>query len=501
MALAFVALDADGDNLRHLAETRLAEYALNSVLVTALAVTGALLLGLPGAWLVTHYAFPGRTLLAWTLPLPLAMPSYVAAYAWLSMTGPGTALGAFVPMVSGILGAGFVFAVTFYPYVYLLARQAFEAQGMRPVEVARSLGAGPLAAFRRAALPIARPALVAGSALAAMEVLADYGVADILGAPTFTVGIVRAWTAFGDPGAAARLALILLGAALLALAVERRSRSARRFSAIGRREEAPRRAALCGIAAAGALLACLAPLVLGLFAPAFHLAWLAAGTTHLRPLLPAIEGTAMLATVSALLATVIGIGAAYGARAGGALGRAAAGAAQAGYAVPGAVAAVGILGLFAALQQGFDMALGPAAPAVAGGGILALLFAYQARFAAAAIGPCDAALQRIAPELDAAARSLGAGPGRLFARVHLPLAKGGIATAALLIFVEVTKELPATMILRPFDLDTLAVTAHNLASDERLAQAALPSLVLLALGLPAMAAASWLVTRSERPVR
>ncbi len=457
--------------------------------------------GLPAAWLVTHYAFPGRLLMMWTLPLPLAMPSYVAAYAWLSMTGPGSTLGALVPMVSGVGGAGFVFAVTFYPYVYLLARQAFVAQGRRPVEVARSLGAGPLAAFARAALPVARPALVAGAALAAMEVLADYGVADILGAPTFTVGIVRTWTAFGDPGAAARLALVLLAAALIALGIERAARRSRRFSGIGRRDDASQLAPLPATGALLALVVCLMPLILGLLAPALHLLLLAFDTWPARPLLPALQGTLMLASLSALIAAALGIGAAYAARAGGMAGRASVRIAQAGYAVPGAVAAVGILAMFGALQHSADSILGAAAPAIAGGGLVALLFAYQARFAAAAIGPCDAALQRVTPDMDAAARSLGAGPATLLARIHLPLVRGGVVTAALLVFVEVLKELPATMILRPFDLDTLAVTAHNFASDERLAHAAAPSLILLALGLPAMATASWMIERAARPVR
>ncbi|MGF1550833.1 MAG: ABC transporter permease, partial [Sphingomonadaceae bacterium] len=194
-------------------------------------------------------------------------------------------------------------------------------------------------------------------------------------------------------------------------------------------------------------------------------------------------------------AVAVGLGAAYAARAGGRIGRGAARVAQGGYAVPGAVAAIGILALFAGLQQLLDAALGGAAPIVAGGGVVARLFAYQSRFAAAAIGPCESALERIGPSLDGAARTLGAGPARLLARGHIPRALGGGATAALLVFVEVMKELPATMILRPFDLETLAVTAHHLASDERLAEASLPSLMLVAIGLPAMAAVSWLVAR------
>ncbi|MGF1549260.1 MAG: ABC transporter permease, partial [Sphingomonadaceae bacterium] len=308
-ALLALALGGDSSHMRHLAETRLALYAVNSALVTLGALAGALLLGMPAAWLISRCDFPGRTILSWALAMPLAMPSYVAAYAWMSMTGPGGPLfalgGGALPMVRGVAGAAFVFAVTFYPYVYLLARQAFASQGRTPAEVARSLGAGPAGAFLRAELPLARPAIVARAALAAMEVLADYGVADILGAPTFTVGIVRAWTSFGDPEAAARLALILFAAAMLALAVERIARRARRFDAVGRRESPGRRQGLAPLPGLGALIFCLLPLALGLGAPALHLGWLALEVRPARPMLPALEGTLTLATASALIAVAV----------------------------------------------------------------------------------------------------------------------------------------------------------------------------------------------------
>lgn len=498
-ALLGYSLRGDSAHLRHLAETLLPTYVANSALLGGLTAVGTIALGVPTAFLISRYQFVGRGMLGWAMALPLAMPAYVAAYAWFSMTAAGGPLAA-LPMVRGVWGAAFVFSITFYPYVFLLARQAFESQGASPIEAARSLGASPFAAFFRAAVPLARPAIVVGVALAVMEVLADYGVADFLGAPTLTVGIVRAWSSFGDPAAAARLAIILLFAAALALGVERLARRGRRFGAVGRREGAVHRTRLSGALGFGALLMCLLPLSFGLLLPTAYLAIMAIDVQPARSVWPALQGTVMLAGVSALIAAILGIAAATILRTGQAPSRAAVRIAQAGYAVPGAVGAIGILALFATLQRLSDGLFGSAAPVFAGGGLIALLYAYQARFAAAAIGPCDSALSRVSPSIDQAARSLGAGKMRVITQVYAPLALGGIATAALLVFVEVMKELPATMILRPFDLDTLAVTAHNYASDERLASAALPSLLLVLLGVPAMMLVAWLAGRVRREV-
>lgn len=495
VALLVLAASGDAEYLTHIASTRLREFATTSAAMAVLSATVAALVGTGGAWLVTHFEFAGRRMLAWALVLPLAMPGYVAAYSWYALTAPGGQLysgpGGLFPTISGLWGAALIFGLTLYPYVYLLTRNAFEAHGRASWDMARCLGAGPFTALRRVALPLVWPAVAAGAALVAMEALADYGVADFLGVGTLTVGIVRAWSSFGDPAAAAQLAVMLLFATLLALGAERAARGRRQFAEKPGSKRAHRRTVLSGWRALLAQAACALPLLLGLLVPAINLAVMAIETQPARAVLPAVGGTLGLALASAAFALVLGTVGAYALRSGPRFGRAAVRLVQAGYAIPGAVAAIAILALLVVVQG----ALGSKAPLVTGGSVLALLFAYQARFAAVAILPCENALLKIRRELDEAARMLGARPVDVLRRVHLPLAAKGLATAALLVGVEVMKELPATMILRPFDLETLAVTAHNYAGDERLAQAALPALILLALCIPATAALNLLRTR------
>ncbi len=498
LALLVLALSGGGDTLRHLAATRLPVYVANSLTLAVLVGLGVTLLGVPTAWLTARYRFYGRGFFVWALALPLAAPAYVLAYAWASLLNAGGPLYGWLPPLRGVQGAAFIFCVAYYPYVYLLARQAFEGGAAHALDAARTLGAGPGRMFLRVALPLARPAIVAGMALAIMETLADYGTVDYLGAPTFTTGIVRAFMSFGDPAGAARLAALLLLATLLALGIERRARGAGRIADPRGRARPEERQTLRPLPSALAALACCLPIMVGLIIPAARLIWLALETEPVRPVLPALGSTAMLAGASALIAALLGLGAATAALSGGWFARVAARAAQLGYAIPGAVAAVGVLALFGGLQRLLDSQFGALAPLVAGGGLVALIFSYQARFAAAAIGPCESALLRVTPSLEAAARTLGRTPMGVLARVHAPLALGGVATAALIVFVEVMKELPATMILRPLDFETLAVMAHNYAADERLGQAARPSLLLVGLGLPVMIAVSRLVSGASR---
>lgn len=502
MALLVMALSGGGEHLQHLAETQLSKYAFNSLLLVVATIVGTLLLGIPTAWLIARHDFPGRRFFMIALPLPLAMPSYIAAYAWMAMTMNGGPIhetsGGLFPTVSGIAGAAFVFSICLYPYIFLLARQAFENMGMKSFETGRMLGTTPWRAFFSVSLPLARPAIVAGLALVVMETLADYGTVDFLGTPTFTVGILRAWISFGDPEAAARLAMILLVLTLLVFGGEKLFHRGKRVADIGGRTKPARRIALSTKAGMIAIFGCAIPVIFGLVAPVWMLAKLALETEAVRSPLEALQGTLLVASLSALLAVLVGLGAAYAARSGGWFAKATVQAAHVGYAVPGAVAALGVIAILAVFQNLLDVAVGPEAPLLAGGGIIALLFAYQARFAAAAIGPCESALARVTPSMDHAARSLGASRWAVIRRIHAPMAFGGIATAALLVFIEVMKELPATMILRPLDFETLAVSAHHFASDERLAQAALPSLLLVGLGIPIMLLVSWLMTRQQQ---
>ncbi len=502
IALIPMAIADGGSHIGHLIDTQLTSYALNSITIVVMTVIGTLLLGVPTAWLTTRYNFPGRGLLSVALPLPLAMPSYIAAYAWLSMTSNGGPFhdltNGYMPTVSGVAGAAFVFSICLYPYVYLLSRQAFESRGVNSYEAARTLGSSPIKAFWKVSLPLARPAIMAGMALVVMETLADYGTVDFLGTPTFTVGILRAWISLGDPEAAARLALILLVTTLLVFGGERLSRRGQSVAENGGRSKPLQRVSLSSHTALFAILCCTIPVIFGLIAPVWYLAILALETAPVRSPVDALQGTLLVASLSALIAVAVGLGAAYADRTGGWFANVSVRVAHAGYAVPGAVAALGVIALLAAAQSLIDTVFGSVAPLIAGGGIIALLFAYQARFAAAAIGPCESALARIPFTMDRAARSLGASRWAVIRRIHVPLALGGIVTAALLVFVEVMKELPATMILRPLDFETLAVSAHHFASDERLTQAALPSLLLIMLGLPIMILVSWMMSRQQK---
>lgn len=499
IALLALAVSGDSSYLAHIADTRLAEFSRNSVLLAIVSGLGAGVIGIGTAILVTKYEFPGRRLFDWTLVLPLAMPGYIAAYSWYAMTAPGGQIHGFgngtFPTIAGLGGAAFVFALTLYPYVYLLVRNALEMNSEVHREVARSLGASGARVFWRIDLPTIWPAAAAGVALVAMEVLADYGVADFLGVSTFTVGIVRAWSSFGDPFAAAQLAVMLLSVSLLALGAERASRGRRKFGTGAAAKLRPARQKLRQAPRLLAMLACALPLLLGLAVPTLNLVAMTIDTRPTRPILPAFTDTIMLAGASAAIAIVVGLSAAYALRTGHKVGTAAVRIAQSGYAVPGAVAGIAVLALLVFVQGGIDRIAGENALALTGGGVVALLFAYQVRFAAVAVLPCENALASIPAAQDEIARSLGARPWAVVQRIHLPLAKTGIAAAGVLVGIEVIKELPATMILRPFDLQTLAVTAHNYASDERLAQAALPALLLLVISIPATAALNLLRMR------
>lgn len=492
MALIVLAWIGDGSYFAHIASTRLAEFSLNSFALAACAGAGAAVIGIGTALIVTRYDFPGREYFDWALLLPLAMPSYIAAYSWYDLTAPGgivyAGAGNIVPTISGALGAAFVFALTLYPYVYLLVRNSLEMNSQVHRELARSLGAGPGQLFWRIDLPTIWPAAAAAIALVVMEVLADYGVADFLGVPTFTVGILRAWSSFGDPSAAAQLAVMLLFVSFLMLGAERASRGRRRFGTGSANRQSAGRKSLTGMWQILAVIGCALPLLLGLLIPSLNLLWLALETRPARPVLSAVSGSLGLAISSAAVAVIVGLSAAYALRTGRKAGHLAVRIVQAGYAIPGAVAAIAVLAFLVAAQTGADYLGGPGSVVLTGGSLLALLFAYQVRFAAVAIVPCESALAKITPVQDDMARSLGARPLAVVRHIHLPLARAGIGAAALLIGIEVIKELPATMILRPFDLETLAVTAHNYASDERLAQAALPSLMLLMISIPATAA-------------
>jgi iron(III) transport system permease protein len=489
-----------GDTWMHLAATALPRYVGNTALLLVFVALGVVSMGVVSAWLVTAYRFPGRDLLEWALLLPLAMPAYVMAYAytdWLQFTGPvQSALRALTgwqareywfPEVRSLPGAAAMLSFALYPYVYLVARTAFHDLSRSAIEAGRLAGHGALGAFFRVAVPLARPAIVAGSALALMETLADFGTVSYFGVEVFTTGIFKAWLSMGDSVAAAQLSTCLLGFVVLLLVLERVNRGRAAYHGPAPRKARPHR--LRGAAAGLALVACAAPVVFGFALPALLLGSLAREETLGAARLAALVANSFtIAALTALVAVVAGLLLAYAARLTrsplvGAANRVA----GLGYAVPGAVIAVGVLvplgRLDNALAGWLEEGLGVRSGLLLTGTIVALVYAYLVRLAAVSLQTTDAGLAKITPSMDDAARSLGARPAATLARVHVPLLAPSLATAALLVFVDVLKELPATLALRPFNFDTLAVEAYNLAKDERLAEAALPSLAIVAAGL------------------
>jgi iron(III) transport system permease protein len=497
--------------LAHQAQTVLAGYALQSLLLAACVGVGVALVGGGAAAAVALFEFPGRRTFEWALLLPMAMPAYVLAYAYtdfLQFSGPlqGAlrrlfgAEGALWPDVRSLPGAAVLFVLCLYPYVYLLVRTALAERGVQMMEAARLLGAGLWRRIGAVALPLARPALAAGVALALMETLADYGVGAYFGLTTFSTGIYKAWLVMNDRIAAAQLASLLLLLVALLLWAERRARRHLRFAA-GRNASLAsahegRPVVLRGRLALLAWALCALPIGLGFLVPLVLLARLVWQEARLGAFgLPLARFAQWcltsfgLAAAAALLAALLALALAFTLRLAasrtdrGWHGRALAGAARTvslGYAVPGAVIAVGIL-----LPVGAIQALWPAAPlgAIVTGTVAGLLYAYLVRFSAVALQSIEAGYARLPVSLDDSAHMLGASHARLLGEVHLPLLRRSVLAAALLVFVDVMKELPATLVLRPFNSDTLAVVAYNFARDERLAEAALPSLAIVVVGL------------------
>lgn len=502
-------LQPAGDAWRHIAATVLPLYVANTGLLLVLVAGGVISIGVVSAWLVASYRFPGVRLLEWALVLPLAMPAYVMAYAytdWLQFTGPvQSALRALTgwqareywfPEIRSIGGAAVVLSLALYPYVYLIARTAFRELPRSALEAGRLAGHPAWRNFLRVALPLARPAIAAGTALALMETLADFGTVSYFALEVFTTGIFKAWLSMGDSVAAAQLSSGLLAFVLLVLALERATRGRAAYHGGAAKPVPPQ--PLRGARAALACAACGMPVLFGFLLPAAILLRLALGDPQARwgaRLAGLVGNSFAISGVTAVAAVALAVTMAYAARL--SKSRLAAAAnrfAALGYAMPGAVIAIGVLVPLARLDNWLAGLIEEATGAKTGllltGTIAALVYACLVRFLAVALQTTEAGLARITPSMEDAARSLGAAPAAALARVHAPLLAPSLATAALLVFVDVLKELPATFALRPFDFDTLAVEAYHLAMDERLAEAAVPSLVIVAVGLAPLIALS-----------
>jgi len=562
--LAVVATGLAGGGLAtwsHLAATVLPGYLGNTLLLVALVGAGVAFGGTVSAWLVTNRRFPGSAFFEWALLLPLSMPAYVLAYAytdWLEYAGPvqswlragfGWSHGDYwFPDVRSLGGAATMFVAVLYPYVYLLARTAFLERPASLVEAARTLGEDPRGAFWRVEVPLARPAIAGGVALALMETLADYGTVAYFAVDTFTTGIYRAWFALGDRVAAAQLSTLLLLLVVGAVIIERRSRCAQRFAGGARQRnlQPPLRPRLAGARGWLASAICAAPVVVGFALPVLLLLRLVLREPDLLPFARFAElgwNSFRVAGTAAVLAVVLAVIVAYALRVvPGALTRAASQALALGYAVPGTVLAVGVLLPVGALDvwiagtlqahaginpglvlTGTVLAVGVLLPVgaldvwIAGtlqahaginpglvltGTVVALIYAYLVRYFAVAWNSIEPGFARITPSMDAAARGLGAGTTGTLLRVHAPLLARSAAAAALLVFVDVMKELPATLVMRPFNFDTLATQTYTFAKDERLSEAALPSLAIVVVGvlpLLLLARAVRLGARGARP--
>ncbi len=490
--------------MAHLVSTVLGDILFNTFAIALVVVLGTGLIGVATAWLVTQCRFPGSGVFAWLLLLPLAIPGYIVGYAYadfLAFAGPlqtglretfGWGRGDYwFPDVFNVWGVGTMLALVLYPYVYLLARAAFLAHTATAFEASRALGRGPWYSFLRVALPLARPAIAAGIALALMEALADFGTVQYYGVNTFTTAIYRTWFGLGDKTAAAQLATGLLVFVIAIVAFERHSRGAQRFTAVGRSARPSPAFRLGGIRAALAMAACALPVLLGFVAPVLILLRLhfAGGD----PILGGVfwrfaSNSFILAGMAAVIVVAVALLLAYTMRL--APGRGLTGLvrfASIGYAVPGTVVAVGVLAPLGAFDNAFDSFMrstfGVSTGLLLSGTVVAILFAYLVRFLAVAHGALESGFAKISRNMDDAARLLGQRPAGVVARIHAPLLRGSLGTAALIVFVDVLKELPATLIVRPFNFDTLAVRVYQLASDERLAQASTGALAIVAVAL------------------
>ena len=501
---------AGADILREMAATVLPDYVWTSLRLCLMVAAGTVLVGAGSAAAVTLFEFPGRRVAEWALLLPLAMPAYVVAYAYtdfLQYSGPlQTTLrsvfglqGRVFPEVRSVGGAAWVFIFTLYPYVYLLARTALSERAAHLMEAARLLGAPLSRRIREVALPLARPAVAAGVALALMETLADFGVSSYFGIQTFSAGIYKAWLAMDNRIAAAQLATVLLGVVLLLLYLEQRAQARLRFASArggraGAAEAQP--APLTGARLALAWAVCALPVLMGFVLPVlFMLRPLAADWSVLSwsSFVAWSFNSVRLGLLTAVLAVAMAMLLAFSVRReAGRFTRAVVQLAGLGYAIPGAVIVVGLL-----LPVGWVQAVAPQSGAgyLMTATSLGLVWAYLVRFCAVALQSVQSGYARIPASFDDSARMLGADGFGLMRRVHWPLLRRSTAAAALLVFVDVMKELPATLVLRPFNSDTLAVVAYQLARDERLGEAALPSLALVLVGLiPVM-----LLSRTLRP--
>lgn len=528
MVLYSLNLDSQGE-WSHLAQTRLPGYLQSTTIIAVGVCTICSIVGTGTAWLVTTCDFPGRRILSWALILPLAVPAYLAAYAYTDLfqfAGPvqtalresfGWAHGDYwFPDLRTRGGAIFILSATLYPYVYLAARTAFIEQSAGAMEVARTLGRGPWRAFFSVALPLARPSIAAGTALVLMETLADFGAVDYCAVDTLATGVYHTWRSLENPTAAAQLASMLLGIVVVAIVLEGIARHRAKHHQLSTRHLHIKRQRLGTLASLTAMSLCMLPVFAGFVLPATVFLQMAITAGDERAAEIAIDhgkNSLLLASIACVTAIILAVLVAYAHR----LSRSTATAVAArlagmGYALPGTVLGLGLLipltwmdfQIYDAVahlsNKGFknlgDYVYGkePETYLILTGTLFAVLLGYQTRFLGVALAMIESAFGRVKPSLDDAARTLGASRTRLVLSVHVPMLRVSVLAAGLLVFVDVVKELPATLMLRPFNFETLAVRTYQLASDERLETAAFSALLIIASGLIPVIVLSLLLT-------
>ncbi|HHQ4643065.1 TPA: ABC transporter permease [Aeromonas veronii] len=505
IALLFSAFSAEGELFRHLADTVLLDYLGNTLGLVVGVVLLSLLFGVPTAWLVAMCQVPGRRALQWALMLPMAMPSYIVAYVYtglLDYSGPlqaglralfgwNSPADYWFPAIRSLGGAAWVLALVLFPYVYLLTRASFLEQSVSLIHSSRLLGCTPWQSFRRLSLPLARPAIMVAVSLVAMETLADFATVHFFAINTLTTAVYDTWLGYGSLATAAKLSCLMLLAVVLLIALERRSRSRQQVFQKSMGHEQPLRYPLKGMSRALAALWCWGLVLAGFGLPFvilldygvryFELSW--------TPEFVRFAGNSLaISALTALLAMGIALLLGFFRRLdGGFKSLLPLRMAAMGYAMPGTVLAIGVLVPLTALDFAInDLAdwLGRQGPGLLlTGTITAIVFGYLVRFVAIAIGSVESSMGKISPSLDMAARSLGQGDGGMLRRVHLPLVRRGLFAGAMLVFIESMKELPAALLLRPFNFDTLATHVYQFVSDEMLERGALGAIVIVLVGL------------------
>jgi iron(III) transport system permease protein len=505
LSVLYLALFPEDNIWPHLIDTTLPRYLWTTLLLMLGVSLITLVIGLATAWIVTMCEFPGRRFFEWAMLLPFAVPAYVIAYVYTSLldyAGPvqttmrewfnwRNAADYWFPEIRTLEGATLMIGLVLYPYVYLLARAAFMDQSPSLFAVSRSLGHSALSTFFRVVLPIARPAVAVGLSLVLMETLNDFGTVDFFAVQTLTAGLFDTWMNLGNLGGAAQIATTMLAFVVILVTLERYSRRKQQQFAARDNRDPIRRFKISRTQQRLCVLVCATPVILGFLIPALTLAQFAWeyfdeswNSTFIRNTLNSL----FLSGAAALTTLVIGVTLAYSRRLHDTRGmRIMMRLSSLGYAMPGAVLAVGVIVPLAGFDNWVDSIMrstfGFSSGLLLSGSAFALIFAYTVRFLAVSAGSVESALQKITPSMDMASRSLGHSPGGTLIRVHLPMLRGTLLTAALVVFVDVMKELPATLILRPFNFETLATYVYQFASDEQLARSALPALVIVLAGI------------------